>query len=194
MAEDLRSAYYEPHALVALDRHVAVYGLITDETRVVAQRAAALCGLPAIDLQRLVEHRAGRSLADLATERGVEWVEEEEARALHEALRDRPLGVISLSDGVLRREAELALARSSTTLVVLDLDLPSLFWRLRTHYGEGSPWHPFEPALGSLDDLRDYFGAREASLAAARHRLPARGRSPERLARDLADLLLAPAA
>jgi shikimate kinase len=194
VSDDLAAAYYDPHALVALDRHVAVYGLITEETRVVCQRAAALCGLPAIDLHRLVEHRAGRGIAELATTRGVEWVADEESQALREALRDRPYGLLSLSDGALRRDADLALVRSSATLVALDLDLMSLFWRLRGSFGEGVRWHPFEPCLGRIDDLRGYFRAREAALAAARHSLPARGRSPERLARDLAELLLAPAA
>lgn len=192
--DDAAAAYYDPHALVALERHVLVYGLITEETRFVSQRAAALCGLPAIDLHRLIEHRAGRGLAELAVERGVEWLADEESRALREALRDRPYGLVSLSDGALRRDADLALARASATLVALELDLASLFWRLRSSYGEGMRWHPVEPALGTIDDLRRYFSSRQAGLAAARHSLPARGRSPERLARDLADLLLAPAA
>jgi shikimate kinase len=193
-SDDLGAAYYEPYPLVALDRHVAVFGLIAEETRVICQRAAALCGLPAIDLHRLIEHRAGRGLAELAVERGADWLAEEEARALRQALRDRPFGVVSLSDGVLRRDADLALVRSSATLVSLELDLPSLFLRLRGSFGEGARWHPLEPRLGTLDDLRGYHRARAGALSAARHTLPVRGRSPERLARDLAELLLAPAA
>jgi shikimate kinase len=193
-SDDLDAAYYEPHSLIALDRHVAVYGLITDETRLVCQRAAALCGLPVSDLHRLIEHRAGRGMDELATTRGAAWVAEEESRTLHEALRDRPYGLLSLADGALRRDADLALVRRSATLVVLELDLMSLFWRLRASFGEGVHWHPFEPCLRKIDDLREFLRTREPALAAARHAIPARGRSPERLARDLADLLLSPAA
>ena len=192
--DDLGAAYYEPHSLVALDRHVAVYGLITEETRLVCQGAAALCGLPVVDLHRRIEHREGRGMDELATTRGAAWVAEEESKALREALRDRPYGLLSVADGALRRDADLALVRRSATLVALDLDLMSLFWRLRAHFGEGVHWHPFEPCLRRIDDLRTYLRSREPALAAARHRLPSRGRPPERLARDLADLLLTPAA
>jgi hypothetical protein len=129
-----------------------------------------------------------------ATTRGAAWVAEEETRALHEALPDRPNGLLSLADGALRRDADLALVRRSATLVVLELDLMSLFWRLRASFGEGVHWHPFEPCLRKIDDLREFLRTREPALAAARHAIPARGRSPERLARDLADLLLSPAA
>ena len=191
--------YYDHHSLLDLDRPVAVYGLLTDETRAVGYRAASLCGLRFADVTRLLEHRTGQSAESLEVREGAPALRGEEAISLRNALADRPHGVLTLGQAVLLEEPSLELVRTRTTLVVLDLDLPSLFWRVRSRQeqaarGEGAPLPDELAEITRIEDLRAYHEARSRALEAAQRRIPARGRSVEQLARSLADWLLERAA
>jgi shikimate kinase len=187
--------YYEHHALVALERHVALYGLITQETRAVAHRAAVRSGLNLLDVRRLAEHYSGLRIDEIVLEDGEEQLQRTEHEALLRALADRPYGLVAVPDSAALLPGAVERLRTNTTLVILDLDLPNLFWRLRGRDGEGSPEDPmaiYDPLAGPferIEELRPFYQARERLLGFAQHRLPARGRSVEQLARDLCALL-----
>jgi shikimate kinase len=187
--------YYDHHPLVVLDRPVAVYGLLSDETRTIGYRAACLCGLRFADVTRLLEHRAGRSAESIAVEEGVAALRIEESTALRGALADRPFGVLSLGEAALLDDGSFEAVRTRTNLVALDLDLPSLFWRVRARQesserGESAPLPAELEAVTRIEDLRPFHEARSRALDAALHRIPARGRSVEQLARSVSDWLL----
>jgi shikimate kinase len=187
--------YYDHHALTQLDRHVALYGLITRETRAIAQRAAALCGLNYIDIRRLAEHHAQRSAEQIVLAQGEAVLLSCEVDALERALTDRPYGLMALSDGVLTRCGAIDQLKGSAALVALDLDLPNLFWRLRSATkaaGAGQPtttaaYDPLAGPFERIEDLRPYVQMRYPAIEAAGHRLVMRGRSVEQLSRELAD-------
>ncbi|HVS12583.1 MAG TPA: shikimate kinase [Thermoanaerobaculia bacterium] len=187
--------YYDHHPLLQLDRPVALYGLLSDETRAVGYRASSLCGLRFADTTRLLEHRKGQSADALEVREGAPALRAEEATSLREALADRPFGVITLGQATLLDAASLELVRARTTLVALDLDLPSLFWRVRARQeqaarGEGAPLPAELAEVTRIEELRAYHEPRSRALDAAQHRIPARGRSVEQLARALSDWLL----
>ncbi|MEL7061035.1 MAG: shikimate kinase, partial [Acidobacteriota bacterium] len=93
--------YYSHHPLVSLDRHVVLAGFVTEETRGIGYRLAALTGLPVTDLDRSIEHVAGQSVWKLIWNEGEARYRELERVALRRALDDRPLGIITLGDGTL---------------------------------------------------------------------------------------------
>lgn len=191
--------YYDHHPLLQLERPVALYGLLGDETRAIGYRAASLCGLRFADVTRLLEHRTGQSADALELREGAQTLRDEEATSLTDALADRPFGVLTLGPGTLLAEASLEAVRRRTTLVALDLDLPSLFWRVRSRQeqalrGEGAPLPDELAEIVKIEDLRAYHEARNKALDAAQHRIPARGRSIEQLGRTVADWLLQRAA
>lgn len=181
--------YYAYDARIVLERHVAIYGLIASETRVVGQRAAALCGVGWHDTTRLVEHARGRDFEALVADLGEAEVRRAEAKALERAVGSRPCGVITLGDGALLDPESLRLAVGRTTLIALALDLEAFFWRLRSSPPRDIQGEPY-PRPEKIGDVRVFHEQRAAALGAAHHRLPAAGRSPERLARDLAGWLL----
>jgi shikimate kinase len=188
--------YYDHHPLLDLDRPVTVYGLLTDETRAVGYRASSLCGLRFADVTRLLEHRTGQSAEALEVREGAPALRAEEWVSLRDALADRPHGIITLGQAVLLDEPSLELVRSRTTLVALELDLPSLFWRVRSRQeraerGAAAPLPDELAEITRIEELRPYHEARSRALETAQRRIPARGRSVEQLARSLADWLLA---
>lgn len=185
------NGYYDHHALTHLSTHVALYGLITRETRSIAHRAAALCGLNYLDVRRLTEHHAQRSAELIVLEEGEGELFRLEWQALERALRDRPFGLVAIPDATLLRPGALDWLRSRAQLVALDLDLPNLFWRLRSArpVRDEAVYDPLGRRFERIEQLRPFVLARAHLMDAAQHRLVVRGRSVEQLSRELADYL-----
>ncbi|RMH21633.1 MAG: hypothetical protein D6696_05370 [Acidobacteria bacterium] len=131
------------------------------------------------DLDRKVEHRAGKSVWELVIEDGAERYRRLEGEQLVRALRDRPFGILTLGDGALIDPAGRRRVLEESTLVVLDYDLAGCFWRLLTRPApQHDWWHPLhrEPLLGP-EQLRPFVDARRRGLEAAPHRIRMRGRT-----------------
>ncbi len=93
--------YYDDyHPQVQLRCPLVLVGIATEPARRLGHWIAATEGLPFIDLDRHIEHRAGRSLWALVAERGESYYRELEQQALVAALRATPTGVIVGGDGV----------------------------------------------------------------------------------------------
>lgn len=164
--------YYAPHALLSLRRPLAVAGYVAADTRAVVYRVASLTGLPFADVDRKVEHRAGRSLWQLAADAGVAAYRRLEAEAVRHELRSSPPGLVALGDGTLLDPELRREILDAVDLVALEMDLATCFWRLHVRQEESTGWHPFHPEpLSSLEQVRPYYERRRPGLDAAPHQV-----------------------
>jgi shikimate kinase len=162
------SGYYDYTPLVQLDTPVVLTGYLTEFTRAVAYRAAALLGLPYHDIERLIEHEAGQDIAKLVFDGGETSYRQLEALCLQRVLRERPSGLIALSDGGLLDDDNLDRIRHLGRLVLFDFDLPNLYWRAQrlSRRSDSTDWHPlFEGPPSSIDEIRPFFLERKAGFS-----------------------------
>ena len=184
--------YYDGHPLVTLTRHIALAGLVTADTARIGHQLASLTGLTLIDLDRQIEHEAGRSVWEVILEEGAASYRLFENQCLDRALADRPYGVLVLGDGTLLDDENRRLVADQTTLVALERDLPNCYWRLQTIQQEQNrtAWHPMFPdPLTSLDQVRPFFQQRQPTLGVAHHALPMAGQSVGETVQRLMELL-----
>jgi shikimate kinase len=184
--------YYDPHPLLTLERHVALVGLVAADTQRIGHQLAALTGLTLIDLERRVEHEAGRSVWEIVFHDGPRRFRELERRCLAQALFEKPGAVLVLGDGTLLDEASRQSVAAATRLVALQRDLPNCYWRLQTLQRRRAQtcWHPFFPELlQSIDQVRPFYQERQPTLAAARHAVQLAGRPTYEVVRQLMELI-----
>jgi hypothetical protein len=153
--------YYDHGPLVLVERPVVVTSPLREFTRAVAYRTASLLGLPFHDIDRLVEHQAGKTIEQLVLEEGEGAYRSAEAKCLATALEQRLGGIIALAD---QDTAWLGTGgsreRSDCILVILDFELPNLYWRIQTtaRDRQTSHWHPlFEGMPQSVSDIRPFW-------------------------------------
>ena len=162
------SGYYDYTPLVQLDRPVVLTSYLTEFTRAVAHRAAALLGLPYHDIERLIEHEAGQDIAKLVFDGGEASYRRHESLCLQRVLRERPSGLIALSDGGLLDDDNLDRIRHLGRLVLFDFDLPNLYWRTQrlSRRSDSTDWHPlFEGPPSSIDEIRPFFLERKGGFS-----------------------------
>ena len=151
------SGYYDYAPTVTLSRPVAFCGHPGCGYREVVYDLASLTGLPLHDLDRWVEHEAGRSLWSLARQAGIGALEAAEARLLPKVLASRPPGLILFGEATLTGSDPLRRVSQAAALVFLRLPPTSCYWALRRR-GEaqgGILAHPHLPdRLRDANDLR----------------------------------------
>ena len=123
--------YYDYHPTVHLERPLVLAGYLGEENRLLGLKLAALAGLPSTDLDRQIEHHAGRSIWDLVWNQGEASYRALERRYLVRLLRERPAGILSLGDGTLIDEDNRRLVEKEAHLVVLSRDLAHCFFSLK---------------------------------------------------------------
>jgi shikimate kinase len=183
--------YYDYQSLVDLDKHLVIAGYLGDETRLIGYRVASLTGLPVTDLDRKIEHHTGKSIWELIWSEGEERYRRLERRYLRSLLAERPCGILSLGDGALIDAANRELVLAESVLVVLDLDLPNCYWRLKSSpLGKRDSWHPLYPhSLQRFEQLRPFFELREPGFTNAHHRIEVRGKQRSELVESVIELL-----
>lgn len=124
--------YYAPHALVQLDRHVALAGPPAVDLAPIGHYLASLCGITFHELARLVEHDAGMSWAKLAKRARGKELERQVAKTLRRALADRPFGVIVVGHLPLPWRLRWRLRRK-TRLLYIDRPLNMAIQSARKH-------------------------------------------------------------
>ena len=182
-----QNGYYDPYPVLELDRHIALIGFDSDETRTVGFRLAGMLGVPALDSDRLVEHHTGQSVWRLIWEKGEKHYRKLERRHLYRSLSARPFGVLSLGDGALMHPGTRAKVSSFCHLVALDRDLAGCYWHLRsTEQADMDFWHPLFPGrLQSYNQVRPFFDARRPGIESAAETVSMVGRSPSSAALEL---------
>jgi shikimate kinase len=184
--------YYEVGPVLHLPRPVVVASPLTELTRKVAHRTSALLGVTFQDVDRRVEHEAGKHVAALVEDDCEGAYRRIEAACLARAVRERPAGIVALSDGGLILEESRELVASQTDLVVLHLDLPNLFWRIQhlTLQQRAASWSPeFVQLPRRPDDLRPFYSQRRKTMAGAVQRIDANGRKTSEIVNRLIDWL-----
>lgn len=183
--------YYDHHPLVQLEKPVALAGYLTQETRVVGYRLAALLGLPSIDLDRRIEHQSGRSVWRLLWDESEARYRQLERQELRRAVRERPCGILSLGDGALMDEENRDLLLAHSHLVAIDLDLANTYWRFKAHeQADSAFWHPLYPGpLDRIEQVRPFWQARAPHLKKAQHHVDLQGRDKGDVVTELEDLV-----
>ncbi|MGB5392229.1 MAG: shikimate kinase [Thermoanaerobaculia bacterium] len=170
------SDYYEYGPQVQLSGPIVVSGYLADFTRSVTYRASAHLGLTYYDIDRLVEHEAAMEIGRILLEEGEAAYREVESQCLARALGQKPVGLIALGDGGLLRSENLTRIEDEGQLIVLDLDLANLFWRVQklARRLEPARWHPlFAGVPDDVAEIRPYYQERKVAFEQATTRIDA---------------------
>ena len=183
--------YYDPHPILTLERHLVIAGYLGEETRRIGYELAALTGLGALDLDRKIEHHNGKSVWELIWNDGESHYRQQEREYLGRLLAERPRGIITLGDGALIDAVNRRRVLEETRLVVLDLDLPSCYWRIKASpVGEKDFWHPLHTGpVQRYEQIRPFHELRQPGFADAHHRIELHGKGRREVINELMKIL-----
>ena len=122
--------YYDPYPLIYLDQPLCLIGFMGSDVHSVAYFLSSLSGVPFVELDKLVEHEVGMSLAQLYLEEGEARWRQLELKHLERALKMRPARIICLGDGTLLNDHAARLCAESSTLVYLRRPQQTLYTRV----------------------------------------------------------------
>lgn len=88
--------YYDPSPRFSLSRPILIAGQLGARTRLIGRSFCARTGLPFVDIDRKIEHEAGRSLTQIAEVEGPARVANWARFILDRFARERPRSVIVL--------------------------------------------------------------------------------------------------
>ena len=184
--------YYDHHPSVHLARPIVLWGFMGSLCDRVASSLGALTGLPSVDLDRRVEHRAGRSVSRIVLEEGSCEYRHVEQDALAQALSDRPFGVIALGEGALLHPGNLERLRAEATTVYLQWPLADLARNIRRELDQRPgrwPWFMQRGSVVTALGIQPMLDEREAAYRSADHTVACAGRTPPQIAIALKTLL-----
>lgn len=118
--------YYDAYPARSLERPLALTGFLGAGVARVGNALATRTGLPAIELLRWVEHRAGCSVSELVLREGEQALIALEGELLPKALAERPAGILILGDATLMSAENRKAVLEGATLVYLRARLDSL--------------------------------------------------------------------
>lgn len=154
-------------------------GFMATGKSTVGKVVAARTNARFVDLDHVIEARAGRSIPELFAEHGEPAFRAMEAEALASALAEPGLSVIALGGGALLDPKRRRAALASHTVVTLSASIDAITSRAR----EG------RPLLDAADDKREairaLLTARSAAYAEAHARIETDGREVETIAAEV---------
>lgn len=186
------SDYYEYGPQVQLSGPIVVSGYLADFTRTVTYRASAHLGLAYYDIDRLVEHEAAMEIGRLLLEEGEGAYREVESQCLARVLGEKPVGLIALGDGGLLQAETLSHIEDRGQLIVLDLELANLFWRVQrlARRLEPARWHPlFAGVPDNLAQIKPYYQERRVAFDKAKTRIDANALNSSEACQALMDCI-----
>ena len=154
-------AYYDPYPLVTLDRPLCLIGFMGCDVHSICYFIASLTGLPSVEVDKLIEHKVGMSLAQLYLERGEEEWRRLEEHFLEKTLDMQPARLICLGDGALINPHNRSLCIQKSEVVYIRRPQRSLLKRVqkgRQEFPQRFPlWvnrelHSFEELQPLLDE------------------------------------------
>jgi 3-dehydroquinate synthase len=118
--------------------HIFLYGPPGTGKSTIGRKLARSLKLPFVDLDRVIETNAGRSIAQIIQQQGEPAFRDLEADALNETLRNSEVTsqVIALGGGALLREENRAFAETSGDVILLMAELPTLLERMKNDSGK----------------------------------------------------------
>lgn len=154
---DDHDAYYGYAPTVVIDRPLAIVGFVGSGVVDVGGALSQRTGLSLIEVPRWVEHAAGKSLSHLAFTEGEPRLRALEREAVARALRDRPVGIVTLGDSTLVDDEARAQLLSQATVVYVARDLDFLIAAVREELAR---------APGSVRELMHHSHVDDAAIAA----------------------------
>ena len=177
--------YYSPHPRLVLGEPILLVGQVGAGVTFVARAVAARTGVSFGDVDRLVESRAGCSIAALLERDGPDELRVQAGSALVAALERRPCGVVAIEQLAFEAEA-LERARGVARGVYVRRPASVLLARIQRQLAGQPCMHPFQLGVpGCQGDLTRFLGEREAVLASAEVVLEAGERHPHAVADEL---------
>ncbi|MFT4978306.1 MAG: shikimate kinase [Myxococcota bacterium] len=183
--------YYSYAPTVVMARPLALAGFMGARVPLTGALLSAQTGLPFIDLDRHVEHDAGRSLVQLVHDRGAEAVAAHERRVLGRVLREQPPPIIALGHGTLT-DPRTAAMLGAAQIVFIRRPLDELFVQLTADIAEqglGRFWPLAHRRPESAAALAELYGPHSGGYERAAWIIEASGQHPQRVARIVLDYL-----
>ncbi len=165
-----------------MPKHVVLVGIPGSGKSTVGRLAAGLLGAPFVDLDRLIEERAGRSISRIFATDGEAAFRALEAELGAEALKG-PASVLAPGGGFFADRQGRQLALDSGLVVYLETS-PSVASRRLEGQGERPMLKGFDRTLR----LRQVLEQREAAYLEAPGRVSTDWLSPERVAAKVVEL------
>lgn len=148
--------------------------------RLLAQRLE----LPIVDLDDVIEQRAGKSIRAIFEQGGERLFRELESEALAEVVQGPPT-VIALGGGAILRDANRELVRERGICFWLDADPETILGRLQQDETTAER-RPALTHLPELEEIRQLLAQRRPLYQqAAHHRLESAGRDSEQIAEQI---------
>ncbi len=173
------SDYYDPSPRITVSRPIVIGGQLGCGARLIGRALCARTGLAFADVDRLIEHEAGASLARLAGEKGIVRIGTLASETLERVVGQRPWGVIVLDQAWPTIEVT-ALLESQSHFIHVQRDAAFLFETLSRRAHVRDRWlmaHQGEEVL-EVGDLAQLDAQRMPLLRAAHIHLDA-GREHE---------------
>lgn len=183
--------YYDYAPAALLDRPVVITGFMGSNAEQVAYMLSARTGITYESLERAVEHKEGKSIANLVIHHGECSLRAAEEALLAKALARQPSPIISLGHGALLSPKNLEAVQRSATLVYLKAPLGDLFETIKQQATLSKVrYYPYATDLtGSPADLEEMFAARLPGYMKADHIVDITGKASQTVAKELAKLL-----
>jgi len=185
------AGYYDPHPLLLLEEPLALVGHPGSGIAQTGRMISGRTGLPFNDIARTVEAMAGRSLARVVMESGIESLRKKEIEALLQALARRPCGVIVLESGSFERADFGRWLQERCRVVHVRRPAAVLLARIR----QGIEHHPgsFPDFLvatpNSEEELAAHWAPRDSQLDSIEVCLEAGDEHPHRIAEHILESL-----
>ena len=188
----LDDPYYAHHSPYTLEKPLTVCAFLGGKCGAVAQSITALSGLPLVDIDRMLEHRLGKSLRDACEREGLEPVMRQKTALIHSAIDREPCAVIGLGDITLVTHSAATALKRATTSVYLE-------WRpveLRHAISEDLDRHPGRyPRVDrqstlNFAEINALMAHGNALFNSANHRIVAAGREPYEIAQHILATIL----
>ena len=160
--------------------HLFLVGFMGSGKSTVAALVAARSGRPCVELDAMIEARAGRSISELFAKDGEKRFRELEAEALA-SLDQAPPSIVATGGGAFVSAVNRQRMRRSGVTAWLDVSLEQA--RRRVGREEGRPlWREADPVV-----FRAFFERRRACYALADYRFSTRKKPPKTVAIEVFD-------
>ena len=180
----LDDPYYSCAPTVQLERPVALAGFLGSRVPLTGALLSAMTGLPLVDLDRAVEHEAGRSTQRIDRELGLGSRVVLEGRVLSRVLRERPPPIIALGYDTLNDEGLLALLRAQSRLLYIERGFDELRGAMSVDTAAARRGHPAD-----VSGLRRLHARCLGGYAESPEVVRGTGRHPSRVAAEVLSLL-----
>jgi shikimate kinase len=160
-------------------RRVVLVGFMGSGKTSVGRELAALLGWSFVDLDRSIEQRTGRAIAEIFRDSGEPAFREAEREAAREAARDGC--VIAAGGGAFAEPQTRELLRSGSLTVYLECDLETILRRV--------PLDGSRPLAGNRETMQRLLLARSSSYRSADLTVDATRGTPSELATEIARAL-----